>query len=128
MESLTFFGVSVEYFGVFAGLFGHFVLISFRSYGGILKFCDKFHCHSEKSEHEALENSSVTHIHPTSLQKPHVFQYALYHWCGEEGDALLLVFYCAREHLYDLGSACECTVCLALITLFPVHLPEVHTH
>ncbi len=37
MESLTFFGVSVEYFGVFERLFGHFVLISFRRYGGILK-------------------------------------------------------------------------------------------
>src|SRR5437016_14026931 len=23
----------------------------------------------------------VIHIHPTSLQKPNVFQYALYHWC-----------------------------------------------
>ncbi len=38
MESLTFFGVSVEYFGVFKGLFGYCVLISFRSYGGILTF------------------------------------------------------------------------------------------
>jgi hypothetical protein len=36
MESLTFFGVSVEYFGVLDRLFGHFVLLSFRSYGGIL--------------------------------------------------------------------------------------------
>jgi hypothetical protein len=26
----------VEYFGVFDGLFGYYVLISFRSYGGIL--------------------------------------------------------------------------------------------
>jgi hypothetical protein len=37
LESLTFFGVSMEYFGVFQGLLGPFVLISFRSYGGILK-------------------------------------------------------------------------------------------
>ena len=88
----------------------------------------RFHYNSEKSEHEALENSSVIHIHPTSLQKPHVFQYALYHWCGEESVALLLVFHCIRERLYDLGSACECTVYLALIALFPVHLPEFHTH
>jgi len=36
MESLTFFGVSVEYFGVFKGLLDLLVLISFRSYGGIL--------------------------------------------------------------------------------------------
>lgn len=36
MESLTFFGVSMEYFGVSNRLFDHFVLISFRSYGGIL--------------------------------------------------------------------------------------------
>jgi len=36
MESLTFFGVSVEYFRVFKQLFGRFVLISFRSYDGIL--------------------------------------------------------------------------------------------
>ena len=36
LESLTFFGVSMEYFGVFQGLLGPFVLISFRSYGGIL--------------------------------------------------------------------------------------------
>src|SRR5213080_2293275 len=85
-------------------------------------------CNSEKSEHEALEHSGVIHIHPTSLQKPHVFQYALYHWCGEEGGALLLVFHCIRERLYDLGSACECTVCLALIDLFLVYLPEFHTH
>src|SRR5438067_1904312 len=62
-------------------------------------------------------------IHPTSLQKRHVFQYALYHWCGEESGALLLVFHCIRERLNDLGSAGECTVCLALVTLFLVHLP-----
>jgi hypothetical protein len=36
MESLTLFRVSVEYFGVFQVLLGHIVLISFRSYGGIL--------------------------------------------------------------------------------------------
>jgi hypothetical protein len=111
MESLTFFGVSVEYFGIFQVQRG-----KLRS----------FHCNSEKSEHEALENSSV--IHPTSLQKPNVFQYALYQWCGEESGALLMVFHCIRERLYDLGSARECTVCLALIALFPVHLPEFYTH
>ena len=55
----------------------------------------RFHYSSEKSEHEDLENSSVIHIHPTSLQKPNVFQHALYQWCGEEGGALLLVFYAA---------------------------------
>jgi len=38
MESLTFFGVSVEHFGVLDRLFGHFVLMSFRRYGGILSF------------------------------------------------------------------------------------------
>jgi hypothetical protein len=36
MESLTFFGVSMEYFGVFKWLLGLFVLISFRSDTGIL--------------------------------------------------------------------------------------------
>jgi hypothetical protein len=36
MESLTFFGVSVEHIGVFKGEFCQFALISFRSYGGIL--------------------------------------------------------------------------------------------
>jgi hypothetical protein len=36
MESLTFFGVSMEYFGNFKELFGHVVLISFRTYRGIL--------------------------------------------------------------------------------------------
>jgi hypothetical protein len=36
LESLTFFGVSMENFGIFEGLFGPFVLISFRSYDGIL--------------------------------------------------------------------------------------------
>ena len=39
MESLTFFGVSVEFFGVLDRLFGHFVLLSFRSYAGILTIC-----------------------------------------------------------------------------------------
>ena len=42
MESPTFFGVSVEYFGVLDRLFDYFVLISFRRYGGILTLCD-FH-------------------------------------------------------------------------------------
>ncbi len=37
LESLTFFGVSMEYFGVSEELFRDFVLISFRSYGGILR-------------------------------------------------------------------------------------------
>jgi hypothetical protein len=32
MESLPFFGVTLEYFGVCEELFGYFVLISFRSY------------------------------------------------------------------------------------------------
>jgi len=36
LESLTFYGVSMEYFGVSTRLFDHFVLISFRSYNGIL--------------------------------------------------------------------------------------------
>ncbi len=36
LESLTFFGVTLEFFGVSEGLLGPFVLISFRSYGGIL--------------------------------------------------------------------------------------------
>jgi hypothetical protein len=39
MESRTFSGVTLEYFGVFQGLFGDFVLISFRSYAGILTTC-----------------------------------------------------------------------------------------
>jgi len=44
MESFTFFGVSVEYFGVFQRLFGDFVLISFRSYAGILSMCCAVYC------------------------------------------------------------------------------------
>jgi hypothetical protein len=36
MESFTFFGVSVEYFGIFERFFGDFVLISFRGYAGML--------------------------------------------------------------------------------------------
>jgi hypothetical protein len=35
LESLTFFGVSMEYVGVSNRLFDHFVLISFLSYVGI---------------------------------------------------------------------------------------------
>jgi hypothetical protein len=35
LEFLTFFEVSVEYFGVSNRQFGYFVLISFRSYDGI---------------------------------------------------------------------------------------------
>ena len=41
MESLTFFGASVEHIGVFKGEFCQFALISFRSYDGILNLlCD----------------------------------------------------------------------------------------
>ncbi len=42
LESFTFFGVSVEYFRVFKQLFGRFVLISFRSSGGILNIALRF--------------------------------------------------------------------------------------
>ena len=59
----------------------------------------RFHCTSEKSEHEAVGNSSVIHIPPTSRQKPNVFQYALYHWCREEGGALLVVFHCVCQRV-----------------------------
>jgi hypothetical protein len=65
MESLTFFGVSVEYFGVFKGLLDLLELISFRSDGGMrippsLRNERRFHCNSEKSEREALEHSDIT--------------------------------------------------------------------
>jgi hypothetical protein len=36
LESLTFFGVSMEYFGISNRLFGQRVLVSFRSDAGIL--------------------------------------------------------------------------------------------
>jgi hypothetical protein len=39
LEFLPFFGVSMEYFGISQGLFGDFVLISFRGYNGILTCC-----------------------------------------------------------------------------------------
>jgi hypothetical protein len=39
LESLTFFGVSVEYFGILNPIFDHLVLVSFRSYNGILIVC-----------------------------------------------------------------------------------------
>ena len=42
LESLTFFGVSVEYFGIFEGPNGPFVLISFRRYNGILNLNGDF--------------------------------------------------------------------------------------
>jgi hypothetical protein len=53
LESLTFFGVSVEYFGVFQRLLGLFVLISFRRYAGILisikqRVCFSFHAIQER--------------------------------------------------------------------------------
>jgi len=55
MESLTFFGVSVEYFGVFQRLWGPFVLISFRSYGGMLSNCS----YTQKAdENVAMQNKA----------------------------------------------------------------------
>ena len=78
MESLTFFGVSVEYFGVFQRLWGPFVLISFRSYGGILSNCS----YTQKAdENVSLQNKGSPSLAAQFLknyrEKKHLMQVQL---------------------------------------------------
>jgi hypothetical protein len=59
-------GGTVEYCGVFEGLFGDFVLIAFRSDGGILKRCVRIqplHTLFPSSEHTIVRSGGIAYLH-----------------------------------------------------------------